>query len=229
MKDMVVGYIRKQINALFEGLIKTHPINISKNIIERQFGNDLKIIKDNDSNRLIVDVLNFIEFDKLFVLINNLGYFISAIDFLQNGKEKYEKFSKNALYSILKNKEKYDKIELVLEAKFDIEEKVLPEFLYHITEEKNAIKILKIGLVPKSYSKLTYHPERIYLSTSLKNTIIVFNKFVEKNKDSKYVILQINTNLIPETIFYDDPNFKLKGYYTLDNIPPKSIKIIAKT
>ena len=69
--------------------------------------------------------------------------------------------------------EKYFKegeIKLRFEAKFD-EEVVenTPSILYHITPTQNTNKILSIGLVPKSRSKASYHPDRVYLSKDLKD------------------------------------------------------------
>ena len=45
----------------------------------------------------------------------------------------------------------------------------MPSILYQITPTVNVDKILKIGLVPKSRSKASYHPDRVFLSKSLED------------------------------------------------------------
>lgn len=97
----------------------------------------------------------------------------------------------------------------------------VPDFVYHVTSGKKLEKILKQGLVCKSKSKKSYHPERIYLGTEI-NTL----KYLYRDIDfdvSDPVVLKIDLRGIKEKMkFYEDPHFET-GIYTTDNIPPNRI------
>lgn len=227
MKELLRKHIRKEISALFEGLLKTHPPQTSKRIIEKKFGSDLNVVWDTGTDRLILDVTNFTEFEKLFPLVNNLGYFISAIDLYEkNGKDSYEKFFKGTLERVLKNKEKYQKIELILEAKFDKEQVKIPSTLFHVTNAEKIKKILNQGLVQKTNSKKTYHPERIYVTSSTNFAEDFVNRLKSENKENKYGLIAIKTEFLPSIKLYSDPNYEQRGYYVLENIPPIAISVI---
>ena len=117
-------------------------------------------------------------------------------------------------------------IKLRFEAKFD-EEVVenIPSILYHITPTQNVNKILNIGLVPKSRSKASYHPDRVYLSKDLEDIENLGEMFYQKTGIKNWTILKIETDIIPGDYLklYTDPNYK-QGYYTLNNIPPQAIE-----
>ena len=121
---------------------------------------------------------------------------------------------------------KEGEIKLRFEAKFD-EEVVenVPSILYHITPTQNANKILSIGLVPKSRSKASYHPDRVYLSKDLEDIENLGEMFYQKTGIKNWTILKIETDIIPGDYLklYTDPNYK-QGYYTLNNIPPQAIE-----
>jgi hypothetical protein len=63
---------------------------------------------------------------------------------------------------------------LIKEMLIDFEYKNISK-LYHVTEKNKINKILKIGLTPKTNSKISEHPERIYFLVKplfhLKNVI----------------------------------------------------------
>jgi len=123
---------------------------------------------------------------------------------------------------------KEGEIKLRFEAKFDEEiiEKI-PKILYHITPTQNVDKILKIGLVPKSRSKASYHPDRVYLSKGLEDIENLGEMFYQKTGIKNWTILKINTDLVPGDYLrlYTDPNYT-SGFYTLNNIPPQAIEKI---
>jgi hypothetical protein len=218
---------------LKEGLIKSTPIGEAVFILKKQFPNwgfeykkgdkdfSIEILKIKDGIRLEY-------FEKLLPLLNNLGYFISYMGVQGKNillKDKYnEKIVKNTFQN-----PNIDSIYLVCEAKFDEKVNKVPEFLYHISPLKYWEKIQKVGLVPKSRSKKAFHPERVYLGKDEKSTSSLAPKFyqIEGNKD--WVLLKIDTSMIPGGYFrlYTDPNFE-HGYYTLNNIPPQSIELIKK-
>ena len=90
-------------------------------------------------------------------------------------------------------------------------------------------KILKNGLCPKSKNKIGTHDNRIYVCVDPKHCydLIEIFKFINhdiKNVDKKWIIYKIDTDRLDINL-YDDPNFKDKGFYLLNNVPPESITI----
>jgi len=114
------------------------------------------------------------------------------------------------------------KREIIIEPKFDIKilKKDIPLVLYHVTDEKYVEKIKKKGLLPRSHSKLTYHPERVYLCTSGSMDYLA-NEFY-KNYGMEPVILSIDMEKLNIDL-YMDRNMQT-AFYTTDSIPPTSIK-----
>ena len=150
---------------------------------------------------LDVDIIN-----KLIIFMNNMGWFISSL------------YKNNTQVGFDSND--FDAIRF--EPKFDMEYKHNSRYLYHVTEENYLNKIFKIGLVPKTKSKKTYHPERIYftINADKANEIkdIFSNGYIEKP-----IILKIDVFGL-ENLFYVDKNFT-GGVYTLENVPPKNISL----
>jgi hypothetical protein len=188
-----------------EGLIKTYPLNKSIDILEKKFKNiDVSLGEDNE-----IYIEGKIELNKLKTLSNTLGYHISTI--IQNDNIIDEK-------SINIDKEYM----VCIEPKYDIEIDV-PTIIYHSTLDIYLNKILKNGLYPKSKNKISKHPDRIYFSLSFEDALI-FCKFLEKEYDKKASVIKINTKNLNNK-FYSDINFRERGIYTLNNIPPNNIEI----
>ena len=55
----------------------------------------------------------------------------------------------------------------------------------------------------------------------------VRNKNKTYNKNIKWIIFEIDTNIAGIDIIYNDPNY-IGGYYYLNNIKPNALKIIDK-
>jgi hypothetical protein len=202
---------------LTEGLIKTTNIGKTLNILEKKYS--LKFIFSKSKNSFYIktfstdiDTLN----NGIIKDANNLGWFPSYIETEEYTGKWDEKYFKEG------------EIKLRFEAKFD-EEIVenIPDTLYHITPTQNADKILKIGLVPKSRSKASYHPDRVYLSNDLDDIENLGEMFYQKTGINDWTILKIKTDMVPGNYLklYTDPNYK-QGYYTLNNIPPQAIEKI---
>jgi hypothetical protein len=160
------------------------------------------------------------DIDNLIRWINSLGWFIARY-VLNDGHFDYKQFkSKEDLFEDLNS---YDVLSMILEAKYDLElNKYDLKNLFHITPSIYKEKIEKIGLVPKSLSKISYHPERIYFTTNKDDAINLSTKFGGRN--DKFIIYQIDINGLIRynngIRFFKDPNFE-SGIYTLSNIPPK--------
>lgn len=201
---------------LQEGLIKTTNIGKTLNILEKKYSSKFIFTKSKNSFYIKTFHTDIINLNNIIKDANNLGWFPSFMeteDYTGKWNEKY--FKKG-------------EIKLRFEAKFDEEivEKI-PEILYHITPTQNVDKILKIGLVPKSRSKASFHPERVYLGNSIKGIEKLGEMFYQKTGIKNWTILKIKTDMVPGDYLklYTDPNYK-QGYYILNNIPPQAIEKI---
>lgn len=192
---------------LTEGLITTHPLNKSANIIKKRFP-DLTIEIEKDGEIYIEGEM--LELKNYIPLFNNLGYFISTYTINGNdwGKDYTDDTKPAALY---------------LEPKYDLKIDNIPKILYHASPIKFKDKISKIGFIPKTGNKLSKHPERIYLSDDL-NTVVSFGKNIKKETGEGYCIYEIDSSCISN--LYSDINLRDSGYYTNQNIPPNSFKLI---
>jgi hypothetical protein len=202
---------------LTEGLIKTTNVGKTLNILEKKYSSKFIFSKSKNSFYIKtfstdIDTLN----NGIIKDANNLGWFPSYIETEEYTGKWDEKYFKEG------------EIKLRFEAKFD-EEIVenIPDTLYHITPTQNADKILKIGLVPKSRSKASYHSDRVYLSNDLDDIENLGEMFYQKTGINDWTILKIKTDMVPGNYLklYTDPNYK-QGYYTLNNIPSQAIEKI---
>jgi 2'-5' RNA ligase len=105
---------------------------------------------------------------------------------------------------------------------------------YHVTPTVNYInKIEKIGLVPKSQFKGSYHPKVVFLlkdknqiNNMMQELFLKNYRFNSSNynfdKKYEYSVLEIDLDGL-NIKTYKDEN-KPNAIYTIDNIPPKNIK-----
>ncbi len=209
---------------LYEGLIITHSIENSISILQN---NDYKIFKvDKDKNTIELKIIKLDNIDKLFPLINNLGWFVSQfqIKYLGNKDIQKRKFNEELFNKVLLSD--YEYLILILEAKYDIEiNKDKLNFIYHITSEINLKKIKEKGLYPKSKSKRDKHLNRIYFITDLKNTEKLIKNLGSYSAEPLIILKMRVSDLLSNIRFFKDPNF-IDGIYTLDNIQPEYIEIL---
>lgn len=242
---------------LFEGLIKTTPPEKAKNLLDRFFqsisknvnskilGNittqtSSKITIEKD-DELIVSILpledNKSNIKYLLKLINNLGYVISRIKY----KEKTDNdiiplnYNENYFYSLVKEYKNLEQFDIIIKPKFDTGKQTSGKSkkLYHITLQNRVPRILKQGLVPRSESKLSAHPDRIYFGRTLSDVTGLIHHYVnyynlKKETGVVMAILEIDTSNLSDLELHSDPNYKQSGVYVLDNIPPDAIKVIRK-
>jgi len=214
-----------------EGLIKSTHVGETIYILKKQFSNWIFQYEKGNKD-FTIEILRLKEgiqlqyFEKLLPLLNNLGYFISYMEVYGDSISIRDKYDETLVKNSFQNP-KVVSIYLKCEAKFDQKVNKIPEVLYHVAPLRNWEKIQKIGLVPKSRSKRSYHPERVYLGKDEQNTIKLSPKFYQDTGLNEWVLLKINTDFIPGNYLrlYYDPNFKY-GYYTLNNIPPHAIEKI---
>ena len=198
--------------AIVEGLIRTHPIEKSANILKRRFP-ELNIEVEDDGE-IYIENQPPQKLEKYIPIITNLGYFISKLTI--NGQEWIKDFNNDT-----------KPITFVLESKYDYEVEI-PENLYHVSPIRFKDKIIKFGLTPKTGNKLSNHPERIYLTDDLNNAID-FGNYLRKEENSEwykngYCIYSIKGTGMSK--LYSDVNFRKGGFYTLNNIKSENIKLI---
>lgn len=101
--------------------------------------------------------------------------------------------------------------------------------LYHITNIRNANKILTQGLCTKSRNKRATHPERIYF-TIANNEDVLNDLALNLYPDGNYTILKINLNenIEHKCKFFINAAYEEYGVWTCDMIAPKCIKILTE-
>ena len=212
---------------LYEGLIYSVSIEKFQEMIDRWFNfNNIIVITTSKDNKIKLDLRENISpetFKLLFKFINNMGWFISAYLIISDNGLKWKKFNVDNI------KEKI--ISLQVEAKFDLEvTETTSDILYHISPSINDKKIEKIGLVPKTLNKISYHPERIYFGETEDDVEVLLSAFIKTNKDIKqYSIYEIQISKSiknnKQLRLFKDPN-SIRGIYTLSNILPQHIKLV---
>jgi hypothetical protein len=218
---------------LYEGLIYTHDIDTTSDQLKRWVVSNKKFNIEKTTRNTIQlkfgEKLNESELDNLLKWINILGWYVS--EYLVNDIPLKTKSFINT-ESLKKDIERHSLLLMSLEAKYDLElNKYELNDLYHITPSKNDKKIEKIGLVPRSLSRISYHPERIYI-TSNKNIAWGLADLFAKRTE-KYTLYKIDIDGLRRynngIRFFKDPNLS-GGLYTLSNIPTRFLtKIYTKT
>lgn len=162
------------------------------------------------------DKIKGIDVKKVDNFIRPLGWFISCVITTDNVKltdmAKYTEKILSGEYNI--------KIKsLSIEQKFGDKIDDTPKILYHITDKKFIPKIKEKGLIPRYMGKRTIHPERIYLCDEY-GLSHLYGEF--KSLLVYPTIISIDMSKLTIKLFQDN-NFQLGGYYTLENIPAKYI------
>jgi hypothetical protein len=129
-----------------------------------------------------------------------------------------------------------DDVEIGYEAKTGKEINLKQSKIYHVTPDTFADSIIKNGINLKSESKLSNHPERIYLylnkDTSKDMVTTIWNSLNQERKNTikDYYVLEIDLSQISNHKFYHDPasTIALKAVYTNQPIPKSAIKVIDK-
>jgi hypothetical protein len=210
--------IKNQKNGILplnEGLIYSQPIDITIKILKNKFSElDIKKYEDGD---ISIEGMND-KLKKYIPLINNLGYFISSA-FIDDDSINIKNLKKEDLEGVICSN-------IFIEPKYD-QQVEIPNLLYHASPLKFKDKILKNGLTPKSGSKLSYHPDRIYLSNTILSCI-KFGEYLLNSKENEYykngyciyIIKGVGIDKL-----YSDINMREVGFYTLNNIRKEYISL----
>jgi len=218
---------------IYEGLIHSVSMERFQELVERwAIVNDkVEIIprKDNKITLQFTSNPTLKEIDNLLRFINTLGWYISAY-FIVGDKMVWKKFVKDDFIQGYSDK---TLAAFQAEAKFDLEMPYLEfDILYHISPSVNDEKIQTIGLVPKSLSKISYHPERVYFTRTQDEAKYVAEQFHKRDITVvQFSVYQIDIKAArrnnAQIRLFNDPNFE-NGIYTLSNIPPEYIKFLEK-
>lgn len=209
---------------LYEGLITTYPLEktiISLKIIGVEQEN-IVITKDRKYYSIRILRKDFDNIDDIIKKSETCGWYLSEVSSMGL------KYTQDQIENILDN----DYIFLTFKAKYDIEIYDIPDKLYHVSPTNKRDKILKKGISAKSGHKVFPHPDRLYLTYTQKDAEDLIQKLNSKLKDNtvtSYDTYEISTISLFNLQIFKDPDYKDKGYYTLNSIPNTSIKLINTT
>ena len=211
---------------VYEGLIHSVELGTTADMLTKWSGSGEKFTVRETPNKIHLHFKNNLdekELSHLLKLINNLGWFVSAV-LVFGSSISWKKFDYN---DFVKNDMNRQWMEFQLEAKFDLELNIHDyDAVYHISPSINKDKILRIGLVPKSKEKKMSHPERIYFADNENDINTIAFQFEKDAPDIKMSLFKIDFQGVrrnnPSIRLFNDPNFK-GGFFTLSNIPPRFI------
>lgn len=230
MKRNIINY-DIFLKSLKEGLITSHNINLYKHTLTSNLDQlkitykldiidklEFKLTLSNPTND-IIDITNHTSYV--------LGYYPSYCWVtLSNGYQndmRFDnfKFSNNISNIIIKYESKYD------DGMYN-NTNICPDILYHLTPVDNKKSIFKKGIYPRSNSRLSVHPDRIYLFKDMSSYTNLLSNLkrsdLMNNIIRSYMLVEINCINRP-LILHTDPNYRM-GYFTYDHISPNDIKII---
>lgn len=224
------GYISQYIDGrgddvdfpmIVEGLIVSAELSKAENIMQRNLtGLDGVDGVDSEQRGIIRVYINEKLNEKTlnYILKNAdiLGYYPAGIG---NGWE-YRKYNKEIVLNIKDGNGKY---KIFFEAKYD---KIvyIKKDLYHVTTRDKFKKIQRVGLTPKSMSKISEHPDRIYLAVNLEGVGFIRSGLQKHYPDRELMTLKIDISKVGDHKFMNDPNFEPYGVYTYQNIQPSAIE-----
>lgn len=212
-------YLQKQ-DKLYEGLIKTYPMDVVIQELHDNYFDAFEKDSANDTKIIVVYGVQVYEDEEendeilLKSIMNKNGYIL---------KEKIKSFEGDDYHYdyYFTPKFSYESTEEAYSGDMCV---------YHLTNDYYINKILKNGLVPKTKNKIENHPDRVYV-TKKKNMnnkfILQMYKYMKNHtykKIKKLYILKIDLSKCEDKRFFWDPSAP-NGMFTYENIPPQCITI----
>lgn len=213
---------------IYEGLIHSVSIEKLQDMIEKWGALGNKVSFNSGDNLFYIDIgdnefLTVKEINHLVKLLNNLGWFISSYN-IGSDRIKFDinTFIRHDINSPISY--------FSIEAKYDLELNVKNyPILYHTSPSKHDSKIQKIGLSPRTKSKVGFHPERIYFARNMDQIETLLPQFYDITGETNYSIFKIDMKSAHrrnrQIRLFKDSQFT-GGVYTLSNIPPKYIQLV---
>ena len=142
-----------------------------------------------DNHNALTKVLQVVIYSKDYQLhkkqlkqyIEKCGYFISSI--YTEDKLTNIQFEPKYIYELTSNNLSGSNSDLIYDKNNDMIQNKCNGILYHITIGNKYDKIINNGLIPKSYKKKAYHPERIYFYQSN----LLNNPYTDLRLQAKYL------------------------------------------
>ena len=104
---------------------------------------------------------------------------------------------------------------------------------YHITPDIYIDTIMQTGLTPRTESKLSPHPERVYLLLNPEDTfkglaLSLWKASPYQERVKNYHVLEVDLTQLPEHRFFIDEESLLTyvGIYTTQAIPANALTVI---
>ena len=231
LKESIRRILREEINSVDQKttqieLVKLMgPSNIKK-------GNRIEIVNKimsfGSNIDIIVDYLDQETLDKINNFMSQKGWFPHSIGLSDMKQHKYSQSFKNYLGE--------NDVQIGYESNFGKEIKINKTKAFHVTPDIFIDNIKKTGLTLKSESKLSDHPERIYLylNKDKSNDMVtaLWNSLSKEKKQTikNYYVLEIDLTQIPNHKFYIDSQslITFEAIYTTQPIPKSAIKVIDK-
>ncbi len=188
---------------------------------------DDRLIKYESTFGINIDYLDRKTLHVINSFMNERGWFPTNIK-LENERES-KRYSKNVKHYLGKKN-----VVINYESTSNSEINLNTKTAYHVTTDRYLNSILTNGLTPRTESKLSDHPERIYLfqDKESQNSMAraLFNSLSDDQKKmiKKYVVLEIDLTKIPNHKFYADPQASISygAIFTTQSIPKFAIRKI---
>ena len=226
----IYGHILEE-QIINEFITKTIDINKTVEELGKRF--NIKVKQEKNFIKIYFDKGINMLFKNQFHIINDVNIFMETFGWIPSKIDGFP-FKEKTLSNKINNQ---TQLNIFYEPKFDLKVDV-NRYYYHLTPDiywKN--KIENDGLTPKNKSKISFHPERIYLIEKYnkeefekltKRLFLNISNPKVKQMINKYYVLQIDMNALIKSgrdKFYQDPHYSL-GIWTYENIPPVYIKVI---
>ena len=222
------GFI-KDSNFSYEMFLKTHNKTEIK-VMNYQILIKLNLELPVGSGEKIFDFMYWLKDD-----LKKYGWFVST---------PYDDNLEEIAYEYRDTNKRILKLKILLEPFYGEMIEVLPRILYHLSSAYNTESILKKGLIPRSYEKMTQYPDRVYVLLSIdrikdliygmiENEFPLYDIYAGNIKAPQFAgidkfvnLFEIDTSKLRKGIkFFKDPDMPT-GAWTYTHIPSKAIKLL---
>lgn len=177
--------------------------------------------------------LNKTQASKLKQILSIAGWYVC----LPNDKTK-KGFNENWWYdskAYAKTGKDFESLELEPKFEVEISNTKLPDILYHVAPRKNRDHIYGKGLTPRSHTKLSNHPDRLYFATSWESVEHILDRF-KSHIDGELDVWAVKPHKIPMRRWFVDTNFSdmnpltneidAGGVFTINSIGRYYLKLV---
>lgn len=167
--------------------------------------------------------------------IGKINSFMDSFGWFPMNIQGVGPYKDNSLKKILNTR---NEVTILYGAKYDTKVEINTP-LYHLAPDILYKHIQQRGLTPKTKSKISTHPERIYLlypttdSDYYDVALTLWTSLPEsnaKNAIQDYYLLEVDTTKLSKHKFYNDPLFYMAegAVWTYQNIPTSAIEVVKK-